>query len=68
MIARVVEGMIGVVIGAVCFIPLRTVVSGLDTSGWSATEISMVLTILPLAFSIMVVVVVFMGLGKLRDG
>jgi len=57
--------MLGAIIGAVAFVAVRSMVSGLDTSGWGSAEITMIRTILPLAISIMAVVVVFVGLQKI---
>ena len=68
MIDKIIQGMLGAIIGAVAFVAVRAMVSGLDTSGWGAAEITMMLTILPLAISIMAVVVVFVGLTKITSG
>ena len=65
MVDKIIQGMLGAIIGAVAFVAVRAMVSGLDTSGWSTAEITMVRTILPLAISIMAVVVVFVGLQKI---
>ena len=65
MIDKIIQGMLGAIIGAVAFVAVRAMVAGLDTSGWGAAEITMMLTILPLAISIMAVVVVFVGLTKI---
>ena len=65
MIDKVIQGMLGAIIGAVAFVAVRSMVSGLDTSGWGSAEITMIRTILPLAISIMAVVVVFVGLQKI---
>ena len=65
MIDKIIQGMLGAIIGAVAFVAVRSMVGGLDTSGWGAAEVTMMLTILPLAVSIMAVVVVFVGLQKI---
>lgn len=65
MIDKIIQGMLGAIIGAVAFVAVRSMVTGLDTSGWSSAEITMMRTILPLAVSIMAVVVVFVGLQKI---
>lgn len=63
-VTKVIEGMIGAIVGAVAFVAVRALVSGLDTSGWGAAEIVMMRTVLPLALAIAAVVVVFVGLTK----
>jgi len=65
VIDKVIQGMLGAIIGAVAFVAVRSMVSGLDTSCWGSAEITMIRTILPLAISIMAVVVVFVGLQKI---
>lgn len=65
MIDRIIQGMLGAIIGSVAFVAVRAMITGLDTSGWGAAEITMMLTILPLAIAIMAVVVVFVGLTKM---
>ena len=65
MIDKIIQGMLGAIIGAVAFVAVRSMVTGLDTSGWGSAEIVMMRTILPLAVSIMAVVVVFVGLQKI---
>ena len=68
MIDKIIQGMLGAIIGAVAFVAVRAMVGGMDTSGWSSAEITMIRTILPLAVSIMAVVVVFVGLQKITAG
>jgi len=64
-VTKMIEGMIGAIVGAVAFVAVRALVDGLDTSGWGTAEITMMRTILPLALAIAAVVVVFVGLTKL---
>lgn len=63
-VQKIIQGMIGAIVGAVAFVAVRAMVSGLDTSDWSSAEIVMMQTILPLAVAITAVVVVFVGLTK----
>lgn len=63
-VQKIIQGMIGAIVGAVAFVAVRAMVSGLDTSDWSGAEIVMMQTILPLAVAITAVVVVFVGLTK----
>ena len=64
-VTKIIEGMIGAIVGAVAFVAVRALVSGLDTSGWGTAEIVMMQTVLPLALAIVAVVVVFVGLTRL---
>ena len=64
MIRDIIMGMVGAIIGTVAFIAVRALISGMDTSGWSAGEVTIIVTILPLAVAIMALVVVFAGVMK----
>lgn len=64
-VTKIIEGMIGAIVGAVAFVVVRALVSGLDTSGWGSAEIVMMRTVLPLALAIAAVIVVFVGLTKI---
>ncbi len=67
MISRIIQGMLGAIISVVAFITVRSLVSGLSTDGWSAAEITIMTTLLPLAIAIMAVVVVFIGLQRMSE-
>lgn len=68
MVAKVIQGMIGAIVGAVAFVAVRAMISGLDTSDWSSAEIVLLNTVLPLGVAIMAVIVVFVGLTKVQSG
>ena len=67
MIGRIIQGMLGAIVSVVAFITVRALVDGLNTSGWSSAEITIMRTLLPLAIAIMAVVVVFVGLQRMSE-
>jgi len=55
--------------GIFVFAGIRLLVGGLDTSGWSDAEITIVKTLIPLALAIMAIVAVLSGWREIkRDG
>lgn len=67
MVRDIIQGMLAAIVGTVAFIVVRALVSGMDTSGWSTGEVTLIITLLPLAVAVSAVVAVFMGLTKIAS-
>ena len=65
MVRDIIQGMLAAIVGTVAFIAVRALVSGMDTTGWTSGEITIIVTVLPLAVAIMALVAVFAGLTKI---
>lgn len=68
MTNKIIQGMLAAIVGTVAFIAVRALVDGMDTSSWASGEVTIMVTVLPLAVAIMALVAVFGGLQKLSGG
>lgn len=68
MANKIIQGMLAAIIGAIAFIAVKALVDGMDTTGWSTGEITIMTTVLPLGIAIMALVAVFAGLGRISAG
>jgi len=66
MVNQIINGMISAIVGAVAFIAVKALVSGMNNSTWSDAEKTLMETILPLAIAIMVVAGLFLGLARVQ--
>ena len=62
---KLLEGGLAAVIGVIAFIIVRELISGLTTSGWGTSEVTMMFTILPLVVAVAAVVGALAGIRKL---
>jgi len=66
MVNQIINGMIAAIVGAVAFIAVKALISGMNNSTWSDAEKTMMEIILPLGIAIMVIAGLFMGLTRVR--
>lgn len=66
MVQQIINGMIAAIVGAVAFIAVKALTSGMNNSTWSSAERTMMEVILPLGIAIMVIAGLFMGLTRVR--
>jgi len=66
MVNQIINGMIAAIVGAVAFIAVKALITGMNNSTWSDAEKTMMETILPLGIAIMVIAGLFMGLTRVR--
>lgn len=64
MATRLINAMVGAIVGAVAFIAVRAMIDGMSNTTWSSAEKTMWETIVPLAIAILTVASLFMGLTK----
>lgn len=65
MIGKIMQGMLAAIMGAIAFMIVKELVSGMDTSGWSSAEISAMTVILPLVVAFSAVIAVLMGIQSI---
>jgi len=59
---KLLEGGLSAVVGVIAFIIVRELVSGLTTSGWGTSEVTMMFSILPLVVAVAAVIAVLAGM------
>lgn len=64
----IISGVIASIFGVVGFAVVKSFVSAQDTSTWSAAEVSIVVTAVPIGIALLAFLAAFGGLSSVRRG